>query len=224
MKKTLLMAAAALAAGIITSQAQPVYSQNIVGYVNMPISGNAAYTMIVAPLQTANKTNNAEDLLPAVQANDNVLIFNGGGYDNYTFVVPGTWIGPSGPQAAPTLNAGTAFFYENNGSAYITNTFVGTVVLSNSVAFTGSAVYNMVGSTAPISTDLESTNLNLPLQVNDTVLLFNGNGYDNYTFAGPGMWIGPSGPQTAPVINVGQAFFYEDNSGATNWVQNVVIP
>jgi hypothetical protein len=37
MKKTLLIAAAALAVGIISSQAQTVYSQNVVGYVNQPI-------------------------------------------------------------------------------------------------------------------------------------------------------------------------------------------
>ena len=48
MKKTLLMAAAALAAGIITSQAQPVYSQNIVGYVNQTfVSG---YVNVANPL------------------------------------------------------------------------------------------------------------------------------------------------------------------------------
>ena len=39
MKKTLLMAAATLAAGIISSQAQ-VYSQNVVGYINQPIPAN----------------------------------------------------------------------------------------------------------------------------------------------------------------------------------------
>src|SRR5258708_2807982 len=37
--KTLLIAAAALAVGIISSQAQ-VYSQNVVGYYNVPVGGN----------------------------------------------------------------------------------------------------------------------------------------------------------------------------------------
>ena len=222
MKKTLLIAAAALAASVISSQAQ-VYSQNIVGYVNQSIGGNAAYTMLVAPLQTTNNVNNAEQLLPALQPNDNILVFNGAGFDTYVFVTSGLWIGPAGPGPAPTINAGSAFFYENNGSSTITNTYVGTVTLSNTVPFTGGAAYNLVGSTAPIGTDLESTNLHLPLQPNDNVLLFNGNGYDTYVFVTSGLWIGPAGPGPAPTVSVGQGFFYEDNSGPTNWVQNLII-
>lgn len=223
MKKTLLIAAAALAASVISSQAQ-VYSQNIVGYVNQAIVGNAAYTLMVAPLQTTNNANNAEQLLPALQPNDNVLIFNGAGFDTYVFATSGLWFGPAGPGPAPTINAGTAFFYENNGSLTITNTAVGSVTLSNNVPLAGGAAYTLVGSTAPIGTDLENTNLNLPLQPNDNVLIFNGNGYDTYVFATAGLWFGPAGPGPAPTVSVGQGFFYEDNSGSTNWVQNVVVP
>jgi len=223
MKKTLLIAAAALAASVISSQAQ-VYSQNIVGYVNQSIPGSAAYTLMVAPLQTTNNANNAEQLLPALQPNDNILIFNGAGFDTYVYISTGFWFGPSGPGPAPTINAGAAFFYENNGSGIITNTAVGSVTLSNTVALTGGAAYTLVGSTAPIGDNLESTNFNLPLQANDNVLLFNGSGYDTYVYIAPGFWFGPSGPGSAPTVSVGQGFFYEDNSGPTNWVQNVVIP
>ncbi len=51
MKKTLLIAAAALAASLIPSQAQ-VYSQNIVGYVNTAIPGGGALTLVANPIQT----------------------------------------------------------------------------------------------------------------------------------------------------------------------------
>src|ERR1700744_2623354 len=47
--KTLLIAAAALAAGVISSEAQ-VYSQNIVGYINLPLS--PGYTLIGNQLST----------------------------------------------------------------------------------------------------------------------------------------------------------------------------
>jgi len=223
MKKTLLIAAAALAASVISSQAQ-VYSQNIVGYVNQAIVPNGAYTLMVAPLQTTNNANNAEQLLPALQPNDNILLFNGAGFDIYVFATPGLWFGPAGPGPAPTINAGTAFFYENNGALTITNTAVGSVTLSNNVALGGGGAYTLVGSTAPIGANLEDTNLSLPLQPNDNVLLFNGSGYDVYVFAAPGLWFGPAGPGSAPTISVGQGFFYEDNSGGTNWVQNVIVP
>jgi hypothetical protein len=46
--KTLLLAASALAAGLITSQAQ-VYSANIVGYANVPTLQNGSFYQIMVP-------------------------------------------------------------------------------------------------------------------------------------------------------------------------------
>src|ERR1700733_540872 len=56
--KTLLIAAAALAAGVMSSQAQGVYSQNIVGYVNLSISNG--FNLVNIPLDLdGTGTNNA---------------------------------------------------------------------------------------------------------------------------------------------------------------------
>jgi hypothetical protein len=222
--KTLLIAAAALAAGIMSSQAQtPVYSQNIVGYVNQTLP-QGAYSLVVAPLQATGTVNNAEQVLPAVQANDNVLLWNGSGFDIYVFSgSPGLWIGPSGPGPAPTLNAGTSFFYLNSSSSNETNTYVGSVTLTNSTTLVPN--YSLAGSVVPIAGSIDSTNFNLPFQANDNVLLFNGSGYDIYVYSGsPGLWIGPSGPGSAPVVNVGQSFFYLNSSGANEqWNQSFTI-
>ena len=219
MKKTLLIAAAALAAGVISTQAA-VYSQNIVGYVNTTMAaGN--YTMCTTPLQVTNSVNNAESVLPSANAGDSVLLWNGAGFDTYIFAAPGTWIGPSGPQAAPTLNPGTPFFYFNTGAQF-TNTFVGTVTTSNVVSL-AAGNYTMCAPAAPIADSLEGTNLNLPLVAGDNVLFWNGSSYDTYIFAAPGTWIGPSGPQAAPTPAVGQAFFYFNTSSQRNWTNNVVI-
>src|ERR1039457_1044177 len=47
--KTLLLSAAALlAAGFVSSQAQPVYSQNIVGYASVALTGGQ-YNMMAVP-------------------------------------------------------------------------------------------------------------------------------------------------------------------------------
>src|SRR5580704_5535841 len=73
MRKTLLIAAAALAASIISTEAQ-VYSQNIVGYVNQPAVGGA-YEMVVIPL-SASPTNNAEQVFSELQAGDAVLLWD----------------------------------------------------------------------------------------------------------------------------------------------------
>jgi len=221
MRKTLLIAAAALAASIISSEAQ-VYSQNIVGYVNLPFA-NANYTPIATPLQATGAVNNAEQLLPSAASGDSVLFWNGAGFDNYVFAAPGVWVGPGGPGPAPTINPGTAFFYFNQSGTIETNTFVGSVTLSNVVAI-ANGNYSFLAETAPVADTLDGTNLNLPLSAGDSVLLWNGNGYDNYVFAAPGVWVGPSGPGPAPTLPVGESFFYFNQSGSTEfWTNNVTV-
>src|SRR5260221_2340569 len=49
--KTLLMAVAALAAGIITSQAQPVYSANVVGYASVATPSSGTYYSLAVPFK-----------------------------------------------------------------------------------------------------------------------------------------------------------------------------
>jgi hypothetical protein len=59
MRKTLLMAAATLAAGVISSQAAGVYSQNIVGYVNVasPTAGNSYLLSVPFAIGVSNGAN-----------------------------------------------------------------------------------------------------------------------------------------------------------------------
>jgi hypothetical protein len=222
--KTLLIAAAALAAGVVTSQAQ-VYSQNIVGYVNATYP-SGAYVQQVAPLSTTS-TNGAEDIYGAtLQAGDAVLTWSGVSFQTYTFFSPGQWLYPDGSTigVGPNLPVGTGFFYQsNNGNE--TNTFVGTVVLTNTVALPSGA-YALVGSTPPIGTSsLEDTNLNLPLQAGDAVLLWNGTSYQTYTFFSSGQWLYPDGSTigVSPGVTVGQGFFYQSNNGNETWTQDLVV-
>jgi hypothetical protein len=73
----------------------------------------------------------------------------------------------------PTLPPGSALFY--NPGVSETNTYTGTVVLSNTnapITLPG-GLYTLVGSLPPIApTSFEDTNLNLPLQSGDGVLLW----------------------------------------------------
>jgi hypothetical protein len=120
------------------------------------------------------------------------------------------------------LPVGTGFFYQ--AAASETNTFVGTVALTNSVTFKGGA-YNLVASTPPIGvSSLEDTNLNLPLQTGDAVLIWGGSAYQPYTYLSPGQWIYPN--QTtigvSPGLSVGQGFFFQ--AAATEvWTQNLIV-
>src|SRR5579864_5383251 len=81
--KTLLIASAgALAAAITSSQAQTVYSQNVVGYVNTPLP-NGQYTLVNNPLN--GTTNGASSVLTGFTGGENLLIWHGTGYYGYTY-------------------------------------------------------------------------------------------------------------------------------------------
>jgi hypothetical protein len=219
--KTLLIAAAALAVGVASSMAQ-TYSQNIVGYVNTPIP--VGYTLLVAPV-SPNSTNNAEAVLPSLESGDQLLVWNGVGYNVDLFISAGSWLDgvsyASIPQ--PVLLPGQGFFYQNNNSLK-TNTFVGTVTLSNTVALV--AGYSMVGSTVPIAASIESTNYNIPFASGDQVLVWNGVGYNVDLFISTGTWLdGVSyGSIPVPTLSLSQGFFYQNNNVPINWVENVTIP
>jgi hypothetical protein len=223
-KSLLIAAAAALAAGVVSSEAQ-VYSQNIVGYVNA-VYPASAYVQQVAPLQTSS-TNGVEDLYGStLQTGDAVLTWNGTSFQTYTFFGPGQWLYPDNVTigVGPNLPVGKGFFYQSaNGNE--TNTFVGTVVLTNTVTLPASA-YALVGSTPPIgASSLEDTNLNLPLQTGDAVLVWGGNSYQTYTFFGPGQWLYPDNVTigVSPGVSVGQGFFYQSANGTETWTQNFVV-
>src|SRR5580692_11046853 len=81
---TLLIAAAALAAGIISSQAQ-VYSQNIVGYVNTPLP--TGFVNLANPLDGSNANNAITNIIPVFSgAYDGSLlqVWTGTQYTTYT--------------------------------------------------------------------------------------------------------------------------------------------
>jgi len=81
MRKTLLIAAATLAAGVIAAQADsPVYSQNIVGYYNVPVP--AGKFVIVGNQLNLDGTNSINNIFtglvsdPNAQANTVIWTWN----------------------------------------------------------------------------------------------------------------------------------------------------
>jgi len=226
--KTLLIAAAALAAGILTSSAQ-TYSQNIVGYVNQTIQ--PGYNMFVIPLSVTS-SNNAEQLFSSLQGGDYIATWDPvqQGYNFFLYEGPGAWYdGLSyNPINAPLLPVGTGIFYNNGQGALETNTYAGTVVLSQSVSL--QAGYNMVGSAPPIGvSNIEDPNINLPLQGGDYVAVWDpiAQGFSFYLYEGPGAWYdGLSyNPVSAPGLSVGQGIFYNNGQGAVeSWSQTVTVP
>ena len=227
--KTLLVAAAALAAAITSSQAQTVYSQNIVGYVNQVFTGNPSYTLATAPL--TGTTNAADQIITCLQPGDTISLWNGTTFVVYTYF-PGIYTGTNFVDGSfnalptPTLAPGQAFFYQNEQGSNETNTWTGSCVLSNSVVLTGNPSYSLVASFTPIAALADSTNINLPFQAGDTISLWNGTGFTVYTYF-PGIYTGTNfvdGSFNAlpdPTIQVGQGFFYQNQQGANEpWTQN----
>jgi hypothetical protein len=245
--KALLIAAAALAAGVISSQAQ-VYSQNIVGYVNVPaVVGNVNISSVFDDANGNSLTNiiaNTGGMWDFTTVN----IWNGTGYTGYTLdsSFPTGVADPSDSFGvpAPTINPGTAFFFVNNTSGSNTVTEVGTVHVSAPPTGTqtvGTST-NTIGtnpsigflaSVIPVGGGLGSvlnfnaaggvpdfTTVNVPKIVNGVIAGFTGYTVDS-SFPSGFADASDSVGVPEPIIPVGSGFFFVNNSGATvNWTQS----
>jgi len=128
--KTLLIAVAALAAGVISSQAQ-VYSENVVGYANVVLPGNGQYALLSNPFDDGNGnhlTNILNSALPGGNAavRSTFFYYNGGPVTVNKLA--------SGWTADVVLTPGIGFYVRNGapggGAPTLTNTFIGSVVVN----------------------------------------------------------------------------------------------
>ena len=196
MKKTLLIVAAALAAGMISTQAQNVYSQNIVGYVNQSVPAHS-YQIIGSALVNGsdiNKTNgdiNATLLTglvsspndpPNLSSNSVMFYWGGSGYANYYYFneadatawegvpSPAGWYDGGGTPANINLKDGAAAFIYNASSSDMTVTTVGTVKTGTNVT-TINPGYNLINLQVPVSASVTTTNgYGLPLNLTSSPL------------------------------------------------------
>lgn len=202
--KTLLVAAAVIAAGAVTSLAQSnVYSQNIVGYVTQVYP--SGFAIVATPLKTTNNT--VVEVLTGAPAGVTVYKFTGGAYQPANTYFGGGFWGNN----AQTLPPGQGYFIKS--PSQWTNTFVGEVVKDSTNALING--FNMVGSVYPMAGAID-TNLSLVPTAGDVVYSFNnGGGYNPAnTYFGGGFW-GSGNPQLA----VSQGVFYK-STGANNWIQH----
>jgi len=227
--KTLLIAVAALATGILASKADNVYSANIVGYANTSVG--AGYQIYVNPL-SVGVSNGANEIFSSLPDGSSILTWNGAGYDVFYYdsslgISPNNWYLADGftPGPIPTLQPGKGFFLSPGNS--FTNTFVGTVLpgagQTNSTAL--SAGYSLIGSALPVAGSVTNASFNLPLVDGMTVLKWNGAGYDTYYYdstlgiSADGWYLSDGfTPGPVPAISVGQGFFYSPGQPVT-WTQ-----
>jgi hypothetical protein len=238
--KTLLCAAGIAALAIpAMAQTPPVYSLNVVGYVNRSIppgtnsSGKAQFAFISNPLDT--RSNVLNNLLMALPTGTKVLKWNTttSGFDTYTrSILTGGW-SPSGSAATVTLNPNEGAFVQLPGSATAgTNiTFVGNVLqndLSGNPAATNvfKPGFTIQAYPVPISGGITNFGINaaIPTSPSGSKILqwdeVGQSGYNTFTRSVLGSGWSPSVPQ----VSVASCFFVY-NAGTTNrnWIINFTV-
>jgi hypothetical protein len=209
MKKTLLIAAAALVAGVISSEAQ-VYSANIVGYVNVALPAGQ-FALISNPLDDG--TNTANDLLGTLPNKSAIELWNGSSFVTYGKSA-------SGFTPNPAIPVGTGFFVKS--ATAFTNTFVGNVVPApggnQSTVNFPAGTFVLVGSSLPVSgtfNDVGTNTINLIATLPNKSAIETWNGTSFVTFGKSASGFTPN-----PPLSVAQGFFVKSAS-ATNWVQTL---
>ena len=211
--KLLLAAAAISAAGWITANAQQnVYSQNVVGYINVTIpAGKMA--LIANQLWQTNMT--LENLLPNAPEGLAVYKYTGSGWDGYEFIPGIGWV----PDGSATLAPGEGAMVKNpSGTESLVLTFVGEVMqgsLTNQLP-AGLSVKSLMVPIAIGGTNTLAAN-GFPAVDGDCVYKYASGVYEGYEYMEGVGWV----PEE-PTFNVGEAFFVKKNA-PTVWVRNFTV-
>jgi hypothetical protein len=207
-KTSILTALVALASG--TGAMAQVYSQNVVGYVNLTMA--PGYNLVANQLN-ASSSNNVNEVIKNVPVESLVLTFANNNYSPAIFD-GASWIHPeTGDPSTTTLSPGKGFFFFNPGASPLTVTLVGEVQQGAS-AVPLVPGYNLVSAVVPHQVALTAAN-NFPQTVEALYLTFANNAYTTYINDGAG-WIDPeTGDPRSANPAVGQGFFYF-NPGNTN--------
>ena len=221
--KSILAAAAIIAAGAASSQAQSnVYSLNVVGYVN--VTAVPGFTMLNNPLVAAD--NSAGALLKdnlnggTVPAGSVVYKFEGGTYVTiFNDEFGGGWDPGS-------ITNGQSFFLLNNTASPATITFVGEVP-QGAVNNTLVPGFNLVGSKVPQAGFLDD--LGLVSSGGDVVYKFVAGSYNTYfKDEFDNSWSSSAVDFNAvkgPNLNVGSGMFYfrSDVVAPATWNRNFTV-
>jgi len=226
--KSIILGAAILAAGALSSMAQSnVYSLNVVGYVNVPLYAGGPlasnFTFFANPLDAdGTGTNNTVTNVFGTNLPFGSVVykFTGGGWNtSLTYGKKGGWNG-----ATASLNPGEGCFVLLPAGSTPTNIVcAGTVLqgtLTNTNILNGFSVFSSI---APVSGQITATG-NGGAQLTPTV----GDVYyewDNtnqtwvsFTFGKKGGFNG-----TVPLVAPGSAIFLNTTNPAPSWVQTFTV-
>ena len=225
--KAALLCAAAVAAGGFTAMAQNVYSLNVVGYINLPLA--EGQNLIANQLDLdGTGTNNtiAEVFTNNLPVNSKVNVWNGVGFNQASYAKNKS-TGLTNWTANFPLNPGMGAWVAIPAGAYGgTTQQVATVgnVLQGSLAnpnFTSGGGLSLLSSMAPISGAI-SSNLSYVPQLNDKLNVWNGIGFNQYSYAKNKSTGLTNWTPSEPVITVGQGFWLQ-NAQQGSWTMNFTV-
>jgi len=215
MRTKLLVAAAVLAAGLATSMAQSnVYSQNVVGYINVNLP--AGYTILANQLDLdGTGTNNTVNTVFGTNLPNNSIAysFNGTTYDSSTYTTKSGW-GGQVSQVNAALNGGRGVFVKVPSAT--TLTLVGNVKQGTLSQAYGTG-FSLLGSQVP-QAGLIQTDLGFAPANNDIIYRFNPDqsGYTSSTYTTKGGW------GTQPTLGVAEGFWLNTSTAGT-WTRNFSV-
>jgi hypothetical protein len=211
--QTLLIAAAALAAGVISSHAQ-VYSQNIVGYVNIPLVVGNNLIANQLDYDGTGTNNTVNTVFPNGLPNKTVISAWNPATSSFVlaeYFTSSGWTGTNSALVQAALQPGSGFFIKVNTATNIT--LVGNVITGTNT-YPVPAGFTVQAPSAPIAGTLDTTNGYHPSNKDIVdVWVPSSSTFSLYEYFTSGGWT-PSDPQLA----VGQSVFLKA-AKSTNWTQ-----
>jgi hypothetical protein len=223
-KKTLLAAAATLAAGLLTVSAQ-TYSANVVGYVNLTLTNG--FNLVANQLDVdGTGTNNTIYTCIGTNVPNLTRVYAFDPANGYSFVTylssSGTWTGSGLAAVNAACQPGGALFIQIPASASYpqTVTLVGTVLQGSLTNKLASGLYQQVSSKVPMAGGLQ------------TVLDYTPDNLDrvyqwlpaSQTYGSAHTYLTGSGTWTAgePTLQVGESVFLLSHANSV-WVNNFQV-
>jgi hypothetical protein len=221
MRTKVLLCAATVAAGALTSMAQNVYSLNVVGYINLNLAPGLSLVANQLDADGTLTNNYVTNIFGAtLPAGSAIYAFNGSTYLSGKFLASGKWNGGAS-SLTPYLAPGSGVFVQNAGASAVTVTLVGQVIQgTNTVAIAPNGGLTVVSSIAPISGGFQSV-LGYTPTVGDTVIPWVAGTTQNYgsahKYLASGKWSG--GGEYVPAV--GEAVFLSTApaNNNTGWTQ-----
>ncbi|HTX21900.1 MAG TPA: hypothetical protein VMD27_08615 [Candidatus Aquilonibacter sp.] len=220
--KTLLIAAAALVAGILPSKAQ-VYSANVVGYINVTLTNGENAVCNQLDFDGTGTNNTLQSVFSTNLPNQTkVYAFYQGGWQDVSYVSSsGKWLGSATNIVNANLNPGYGVFVDVPTTLPPTNiviTMVGNV-LQNGWTNPVTAGVQIVSCIDPLSGTID-TNLEYAPSKGDKIYTWNAS-VQNYGVTAPS-WSGTKWIGGDPVLQVGQPIIL---SAASNnvWGTDLIV-